>query len=52
VEIGQDYLSIDYGRGAEVNNIRLLYIRPDSVVLATIIEKFRFETGIVPVVKQ
>lgn len=52
VEIGQDYLSIDYGRGAEVRNIRLLHARPDSTVLATIIEKFRFETGIVPVVKQ
>ena len=51
VEIGRDYLSIDYGTKGEVQNIRLLYARPDSDSLAGIVEKFRYETGIVPVVK-
>jgi hypothetical protein len=52
VEIGRDYLSIDYGTDAEVRNIRLLHARPDSAVLVGIIEKFRYETGIVPVVTE
>ena len=51
VEIGRDYLSIDYGTKKEAQNIRLLYARPDSDSLAGIVEKFRYETGIVPVVK-
>lgn len=50
VEIGRHYLSIDYGVGLELRNIRLLYARPDSVVLAGIIEKFRYETGITPTI--
>ena len=52
VEIGRDYLSIDYGTDAEVRNIRLLHVRPDSAVLVGIIEKFRYETGIVPVITE
>ncbi|MGI1659999.1 MAG: hypothetical protein ACRKFN_13695 [Desulfitobacterium sp.] len=52
VEIGRDYLSIDYGTDGEVRNIRLIHARPDSAVLVGIIEKFRYETGIVPVVTE
>lgn len=52
VEIGQYYLSIDYGMNMDIRNIRLIHARPDSAVLADIIEKFRYETGIVPVVTQ
>lgn len=52
VEIGQDYLSIDYVTDAEARNIRLLHARPDSSTLAGIIEKFRYETGILPVVTE
>ena len=51
VEIGRDYLSIDYGTRGEAQNIRLLYARPDSDSLAGIVKKFRYETGIVPVIK-
>lgn len=50
VEIGRDYLSIDYGTDTDIRNIRLLHARPDSVVLSDIIEKFRYETGITPVI--
>ena len=50
VEIGRDYLSLDYGRDTDIHNIRLIYSRPDSTVLASIIEKFRYETGITPTV--
>jgi len=37
---------------AKVRNIRLLHARPDSSVLADIIEKFRYETGIVPAITE
>jgi len=51
VEIGQDYISFDYGaRNKELQNIRLLYSRPDGDILAGIIEKFRKETGVVPTI--
>lgn len=48
VEIGRDYLSLDYGRDMDIRNIRLIHSRPDRDVLAGIIEKFRYETGITP----
>lgn len=50
VEIGRYYLSIDYGIDMDIRNIRLLYARPDSDILAGIIEKFRYETGITPTI--
>ena len=48
VEIGRDYLSLDYGGDTDFRNIRLIHSRPDSAVLAGIIEKFRYGTGITP----
>lgn len=50
VEIGRDYLSLDYGRDTDIHNIRLIHSIPDSAILASIIEKFRYETGITPTV--
>ncbi len=50
VEIGRDYLSLDYGRDTDLRNIRLIHSRPDSAVLEDIIEKFRYETGITPTI--
>jgi hypothetical protein len=51
VEIGQDYISFGYGaRGEELHIIRLLYSRPGEGALARIIENFRKETGVVPVI--
>ena len=50
VEIGRDYLSIDYGTREETKNVRLLYSRPDDGTLTEIIEKFRCDTGVVPVI--
>ncbi|MDD3261940.1 MAG: hypothetical protein AAGU32_03370 [Bacillota bacterium] len=50
VEIGWDYLSLDYGRDMDIRNIRLIHSSPDSAVLAGIIEKFRYETGITPTI--
>ena len=50
VEIGGDYLSLDYGRGMDIRNIRLIHSSPDSAVLEGVIEKFRYETGITPTV--
>ena len=50
VEIGRDYLSLDYGRDTDIRSIRLIHSRPDSAVLTDIIEKFRYETGITPTI--
>ena len=50
VEIGRDYLSLDYGRDTDIRSIKLIHSRPDSAVLADIIEKFRYETGITPTI--
>jgi len=52
VEIGRDYLSIDYGTREETQNIRLLYSRPDDDTLAGIIEKFRCDTGVIPTITE
>jgi len=59
VEIGGGYISFDYeipvdsyGVEKEKQNIRLLYSRPGEDELAGIIEKFREETGVVPVVTE
>jgi len=50
VEIGRDHISIDYGTKENNQNIRLLYARPGEDELAEIIEKFRYETNVVPTV--
>jgi len=50
VEIGRDYISLDYGRDSDTQNIRLIHLRPDSAILEGIIEKFRYETGITPTI--
>ncbi len=50
VEIGRDYLSLDYGRDTDIRSIRLIHSRPDNSVLADIVEKFRYETGITPTI--
>ena len=51
VEIGRDYISIGYGaKNKTLQNIRLLYFKPDGAALSDIIEKFRYKTGVVPVI--
>lgn len=52
VEIGSSYVSIEYGTDMDIRNIWLLYVRPDNDILSDIIEKFRYETGIIPAVIQ
>jgi len=48
VEIGRDYISIGYGTKENNQNVRLLYARPGEDELTEIIEKFRYETNVVP----
>lgn len=50
VEIGRDYLSLDYGRDTDIRNIRLIHSRPEGAALADIIEKLRYETGVTPTI--
>ena len=52
VEIGRDYISFGYGAKYEaLQTIRLLYSRPGEDELAGIIENFRKETGVVPIIE-
>ena len=48
VEIGRDYISIDHGTNENPQNIRLLYARPGEDELTEVIEKFKYETNVVP----
>lgn len=50
VEIGRDYLSLDYGRDRDIRSIKLIHSRPGNPGLERIIEKFRYETGITPTI--
>ena len=51
VEIGQDYIFFSYGANDEApEKIRLFYSRPGEDELAAIIENFRKDTGVVPVI--
>jgi|GEM_PF-3283142 len=51
VEIGRDYIFFFYGANdAAPEKIRLFYSKPGEDELAAIIENFRKDTGVVPVV--
>jgi len=52
VEIGYDYILLDYGKGDKCETIRLLHGNINSPELQDIIEKFRRETGVIPEVKR
>ena len=50
VEIGRDFISLTYGTDKRIQNTRLLRAVIDNGELEKIVEKFRYETGIVPVI--
>lgn len=50
VEIGRDSISLTYGTDKQVHKTRILRAAIDKRELDGIIEKFRYETGIVPVI--
>lgn len=50
VEIGRDFISLSYGTDKRVQNTRLLRAAISSGELEKIVERFRYETGIVPVI--
>lgn len=52
VEIGGNFISFTYGNNKRMHNMQLLQAAIDNRELAEILEKFRYETGIVPVVDQ
>lgn len=52
VEIGQDFISIRYGRGKKKHMITLLCEIFAETELAEITRRFRYETGITPTIKQ
>lgn len=50
VKITGDIISITYGTEKQLQNIRLLHPQIDPATLEKIVQKFRFETGIIPAV--
>jgi hypothetical protein len=50
VEIGRDYVSLSYGTDKRLQTSRLLNTTLNEDELRTISERFRDETGIVPVI--
>lgn len=48
-EIGQDFISFTYGTDKRVQTTRLLHPTISRMELESIAEKFRYETGIVPI---
>lgn len=50
VEIGRDYILLSYGTDKWVQNTRLLRAVISNEELGKIVERFRYETGIVPVI--
>lgn len=50
LEIGRDFVSLTYGTEKRMQNIRLLRAESAAGELAKIVERFRYETGIVPVI--
>lgn len=52
VEIGRSRLSLDYGSDTMTRRIRLCYAGVANDRLEDMIERFRYETGILPVLKE
>lgn len=50
VEIGRNFISMTYGTDKKTQTTRLLHAEIDSGELVEIVEKFRYETGIVPTI--
>ena len=48
VEIDRDHISLTCGRSKRTRKIRLLHEKMDDEEMMRIVEKFRYETGIVP----
>jgi len=52
VEIGRESICLAYGTNKKNETIRLLHGGIDDQELQSLVEKFRYETGIVPVVEE
>lgn len=50
VEIGRNFISLTYGTDKRMQKICLLRMHMDDQELADLVEKFRYETGVVPVI--
>lgn len=50
VEIGRDFISLTYGTDKRMQNTRLLRAAIDNGALEKIVEQFRYETGVMPII--
>lgn len=50
VELGRHFISLTYGTKGRIHNIKLLHWEFSDDMLAEISQKFRYETGVVPLI--
>lgn len=50
VEIGRDFISLTYGTDKRMQNTRLIRAAIDNGALEKIVEQFRYETGVMPII--
>jgi len=50
VEVGREFICLTYGTEGRTQKIRILHAAMDSPELQRIVERFRYETGVVPVI--
>lgn len=50
VEIGRQFICLTYGRGEQIRKIRILHEAIGNQELQSIVERFRYETGVVAVI--
>lgn len=50
VDIGRDFITLTYGDDRQIRSTRLLRPEIDSSEMIGIVEKFRYETGIIPTI--
>lgn len=48
VELGRDFISFTYGTEKKAQSTKLLHVAINEDVLAEIVQRFRYETGIIP----
>ena len=50
VEIGREFIYLTYGKDTQIQKVQVIHSVIDHHELQSIIEKFRYETGVVPVI--
>ena len=52
VEIGAEYITLTYGTDSVLKKTHITYERPEGWDMAAIAERFHYETGVLPEIKE